>query len=467
MNSADKPTAETTASRRKVFTVSRLNQEVLQLLEGSFGTVWLQGELSNFSRPGSGHFYFSLKDSRAQIRCAMFKGRNRYVAFTPIDGDAVLVRGKLSLYAARGDFQLIVEHMEPTGAGKLQAAFEATRRELDARGLFSTETKRALPTMPATIGVVTSPTGAAVRDVLQVLARRYPQARVIIYPTMTQGAQAAPEIVRALGRAAQRQECDVLLLVRGGGSLEDLWGFNEVGVAEAIHACPIPLVAGVGHEVDVTIADLVADLRAPTPSAAAELATPECTTLQLRTQSARQALSRAVQRLLHNGGNQLGSLTTRLQARHPQRLLADHAQRVDELDMQLRRAWRVSGNQTAARLQQLTLRLAAHSPEHALAGAHAALAPLLLRLDNAMQGQITRHRTRFELSSRALNAVSPLAILDRGYAVVRHRDTVLTNTRNVKKGDLLSIRLSTGTVESSVTKVLAERLHSKKPIGKS
>jgi len=463
MNSTDNPDGESARSRRKIFTVSRLNQEVLQLLEGNFGTVWLQGELSNFSRPGSGHFYFSLKDSRAQIRCAMFKGRNRYVSFSPADGDAVLVRGKLSLYAARGDFQLIVEHMEPAGAGKLQAAFEATRQELDARGLFSADTKLALPAMPATIGVVTSPTGAAVRDVLQVLARRYPQASIIIYPTVTQGAQAAPDIVRALGRAARRQECEVLLLVRGGGSLEDLWGFNEVAVAEAIHACPIPLVVGVGHEVDVTIADLVADLRAPTPSAAAELATPDGAALQLRAQNARQALNRAMQRLLLNEGNRLNTLATRLQARHPQRMLADRAQRVDELDMRLRRAWQAFSSQKTAELQQLTLRLAAHSPKHALARAHASLTPLRLRLDNAMQGLISHNRSRFELSGRALNAVSPLAVLDRGYAVVKHRDAVLVDCSNVNKGDILSTRLSTGTIESSVTKVMADSLQSEKP----
>jgi len=246
---------------KKIFTVSRLNQEVQKLLESGFGTLWLQGELSNFSRPASGHFYFSLKDSQAQIRCAMFKGRNRYIDFQPASGDAVLVRGKLGLYSARGDYQLIVEHMEPAGAGKLQAAFEATKRDLDARGWFDSSSKKALPNLPKTIGIVTSPTSAAIRDVLQVLNRRYRQSSIIIYPTLTQGSAAAPNIVRALNQANQRQEVDVLLLVRGGGSLEDLWAFNEISVATAIRESAIPIVAGIGHEVDITISDLVSDLR--------------------------------------------------------------------------------------------------------------------------------------------------------------------------------------------------------------
>ena len=207
---------------KKIYTVSRLNQEVQRLLESGFGTLWLQGELSNLSRPASGHFYFSLKDSQAQIRCAMFKGRNRYIDFQPDNGDAVIVRGKLGLYAARGDYQLIVEHMEPAGAGKLQAAFEATKKALDARGWFAAEHKQPLPALPTSIGVITSPTGAALRDVLHVLKRRYRQSQVIIYPAMTQGAAAAPTLVRALQQANERREVEVLLLVRGGGSLEDL-----------------------------------------------------------------------------------------------------------------------------------------------------------------------------------------------------------------------------------------------------
>lgn len=439
------------APSRKIFTVSRLNQEVQQHLEKGFGTLWLQGELSNFSRPGSGHFYFSLKDSRSQIRCAMFKGRNRYVDFQPDNGDAVIVRGKLGLYAARGDFQLIVEHMEPAGAGKLQAAFEATKHDLNQRGWFAAEAKQSLPAMPGTIGIVSSPTGAALRDVLQVLARRYRAAQIIIYPTLTQGATAAPAIARALQTANLRAEADVLLLVRGGGSLEDLWAYNEIAVAEAIKDSHIPIVAGIGHEVDITISDLVSDLRAPTPSAAAELATPDTSSLQRRVDDARRALMRAMHANSSSNRQTMKQLLTRLHLRHPEQQLREQAQKLDELAQRLARAWQSSAHRLAARRQTAATRLAASSPSVQLERHLARQRSLDARLAVAMNTRKQRAQSRFDLLARSLHNVSPLAVLDRGYALVRKNDRVLLNAANVTPGDEIQARLATGEIVAVVS----------------
>lgn len=429
---------------KKIFTVSRLNQEVQKLLESGFGTLWLQGELSNFSRPASGHFYFSLKDSQAQIRCAMFKGRNRYIDFQPESGDAVLVRGKLGLYSARGDYQLIVEHMEPAGTGKLQAAFEATKRELDAKGWFDASTKKPLPTLPKTIGIVTSPTSAAVRDVLQVLNRRYRQSSIVIYPTLTQGSNAAPNIVKALSTANERQEADVLLLVRGGGSLEDLWAFNDRIVASAIRESHIPVVAGIGHEVDVTISDLVADLRAPTPSAAAELATPDTSTLH-------RSLTSAVQQLIRNHSNNLASmqrtvdaLNKRLQLRDPEIRMREQAQRVDDLENRLRRAWLSQHQSQRVSLRATQTSLQAYSPSNRLKGLQRVLDGFKQRQTAALLNKQRQSISQFELLTRALHGVSPLAVLDRGYAIVTKNGKPVTILSDLNPSEEVTTRLSDG-----------------------
>jgi len=452
-NSRGSPQAEVYACSvdKKIFTVSRLNQEVQKLLESGFGTLWLQGELSNFSRPASGHFYFSLKDSQAQIRCAMFKGRNRYIDFQPESGDAVLVRGKLGLYSARGDYQLIVEHMEPAGAGKLQAAFEATKRELDAKGWFDASTKKPLPTLPKTIGIVTSPTSAAVRDVLQVLNRRYRQSSIVIYPTLTQGSNAAPNIVKALATANERQEADVLLLVRGGGSLEDLWAFNELIVASAIRESRIPVVAGIGHEVDVTISDLVADLRAPTPSAAAELATPDTSTLY-------KSLTVAYQQLIKNHANNLASrrrmldaLTKRLQLRDPEIRMREQAQRIDDLENRLRRAWSSGFQSQRASLQAANASLHAYSPSNRLRSLQRALEGLKARQNTAILNKQRQSQSQFELLSRALHGVSPLAVLDRGYAIVTKNEKLITKISDINIDEEVTTRLSDGEMVAVVS----------------
>jgi len=260
---------------RDIYSVGRLNAEARGLLEGAFPLIWVQGELSNVSRPSSGHLYFTLKDANAQVRCAMFRGNNRFLKFRPADGAQVVVRASLSLYEARGDYQLIVQSMEEAGDGALQRAFEALKQKLAAEGLFEAAHKRALPTLPKRIGVITSPTGAAIRDILSVLKRRFPAIPVLIYPVAVQGQAAGAEIAAMIRRADMRRDCDVLIIARGGGSLEDLWAFNEEIVARAIFDCSIPTVSGVGHEVDFTIADFVADQRAPTPSVAAEMVSPD------------------------------------------------------------------------------------------------------------------------------------------------------------------------------------------------
>lgn len=444
------------AVEKKIFTVSRLNQEVQRLLETGFGTLWLQGELSNFSRPASGHFYFSLKDSQSQIRCAMFKGRNRAVDFEPNSGDAVIVRGKLGLYSARGDFQLIVEHMEPAGAGKLQAAFEATKRDLDAKGWFDAAAKRALPVAPRTIGVVTSPTSAALRDVLQVLNRRYRQARIIIYPTLTQGSAAAPAIVRALRQANQRQEVDVLLLVRGGGSLEDLWAFNEVSVAESIRESKIPIVAGIGHEVDITISDLVSDLRAPTPSAAAELATPDNASLTKTVNTLYLNLLRTHKTQLKALNAVVEQQSKRLYLRHPKLKLQEQTQRIDELEVRLGRAWQASFMHKSTYLSKLDTQLSAHSPTMQVAQHQKHAKFLHSRLAVAMENRRKQAKSRFDILARALHGVSPLAVLDRGYAIVKSNNKPLTSVEDVAPGDKVTTRLSDGEFQAVVSAITVQ-----------
>ena len=262
-------------SIREIFTVSDLNREARELLEGHFPLVWVEGEISNLARPSSGHIYFSLKDEAAQVRCAMFKMRNRLLNFQPENGQQVLARARISLYEARGDFQLIIEHMEETGDGALRRQFELLKHKLFEEGLFDESHKRELPSLPTRLGVITSPSGAAIRDILSVLKRRFPGIPILIYPVPVQGNEAPPAIIDAIKTAGIRKDCDLLILARGGGSLEDLWAFNDESVARAIYHCPIPVVTGIGHEIDFTIADFVADFRAPTPSAAAEYISPD------------------------------------------------------------------------------------------------------------------------------------------------------------------------------------------------
>ncbi len=442
---------------RDIYSVSRLNREVRRLLEQGFSRIWLEGELSNVARPSSGHLYFSLKDAGAQIRGAMFRNRNRSLAFTPEDGMQVLVRGKLSLYEPRGDYQLIVEHMEEAGDGLLQRAFEALKQKLSQEGLFDEEHKRPLPALPERIGVITSPSGAAIRDVLTVLGRRFPAIPVRIYPVPVQGREAAGEIAAALQLASRRRDCDVLILTRGGGSLEDLWPFNEEIVARAIHACDIPVISAVGHEIDVTIADFVADRRAPTPSAAAELASPDQQEWLQHIGHLAARLQGRMRETLAGRRQALGWLEKHLQQLHPGQTLRQQAQRLDELE---RRSLAVLHSTLASRqaaLAALHGRLQLHSPAGRIGELELRWRSAARRLGSAMQATLTARRQSLAVNSRALNAISPLATLERGYAIVSTPDgTILRNARDVQPGERISARLGKGQLACTVDEVSEE-----------
>ena len=415
---------------RDIYSVARLNREARVLLESGLGTIWVQAEVSNFSRPASGHWYFSLKDREAQLRCAMFRQRNMLARFTPRDGQLVLARGRVSLYEPRGDYQLLVEHVEDVGVGTLQRAFEELRTRLSAEGLFATDRKRLLPAAPVRVGVITSPTGAAIRDILHVLAQRFPAAAVLIYPVPVQGAAAAPAIAAALDLASTRAECEVLILARGGGSLEDLWAFNDERVARAIARCTLPVVAGIGHETDVTIADFVADVRAPTPTAAAQLAVPDRRVWLQRLVLLAQRFGSAMRRKLQDDTSQLHARHERLQRAHPGARLAQHAQRLDELELRLRRA--LDGQ---------------------LRDAATPLAPLAGRLQAAWSRAATAASSRLDLAARALHAVSPLATLERGFAIVAHAagGALIRRSADVLVGTDIEARLADGVLTARVT----------------
>lgn len=447
----DHPPEQAVRDERPIYTVSRLNAEVRDLLEHGFPLLWVEGELSNLARPGSGHWYFTLKDESAQVRCAMFRSRNNLVDFRPDDGDQVLVRARVSLYAPRGSYQLIVEHMEPAGDGALRRAFEALKNRLLEEGLFAPEHKKPLPAVPRRIGVITSGTGAAVRDVLSVLRRRYPLGEVTVYPVPVQGEAAAPAIVRALQRAGQRGDCDALILTRGGGSLEDLWAFNEETVARAIHACPVPVVSGVGHEVDFTIADFVADARAPTPSAAAELVSPDIADWRVRLEALSRTLISRQNRVLAQSRERLAWLDKRLAQQHPGRRLQERMQRLDEMETRLRRAMRQRRDGEQQRLQQTKTRLYNASPARHITAAENQRLQLVHRLRTAQQRRLERERSRLAVVARALNAVSPLATLERGYAIASNaRGDIIRDATDMAPDDRLRLRLHRGRLDCRV-----------------
>jgi exodeoxyribonuclease VII large subunit len=415
--------------------------------------VWLEGELSNFSAPSSGHWYFSLKDREAQIRCAMFRTKNTGVGFTPKAGQHVLVRGRVTMYEARGDYQLIAEHMEEAGVGALKREFERLKTQLAAEGLFALERKRELPRFPRRIGVVTSPTGAAIRDILHILARRFPPASVIIYPAPVQGAAAAPALVRAINAANARAECDVLIVTRGGGSLEDLWAFNDEHVARAIHASALPIVSAVGHEVDFTIADFVADARAPTPSAAAELVVPDrnaCLDVLSRTSD---RLLVALRRELRTIGTRLDAAGARLKLTHPGTRLLQQTQRLDDLEQRLIGSMRASLQEDRSRIGEALSRLIHHSPERRVREFRLRHDTLAGRLRHAVSAAVARADHRLALAARTLDMVSPLATLGRGFAIVtRAADgTLVTDVASLQTGDDIEARLARGRLRARVT----------------
>ena len=437
---------------RSVYTVSRLNKEVRMLLERGLGVLWVEGELSNFSQPSSGHWYFSLKDRDSQVRCAMFRAKNTALGFTPGAGQQVIARGRVSLYEPRGEYQLIVDHLEEAGLGALQREFERLKAKLAGEGLFAGERKRSLPRFPRRIAVVTSPTGAAVRDVLKILARRFPPAAVLVYPTAVQGAAAAPAIVQALHLASARKDCDVLILARGGGSLEDLWAFNDERVARAIRACAVPVVTGIGHEIDFTIADFAADSRAPTPSGAAELVAPDraaCLEALARMETRMAACMRRELRVV---SSRFASAGMRLKQAHPGMRLAHQAQRLDDLEQRLTGAAHAILHTRRHRLNDAFAILLQHSPERLVREYRRRYEGLDSRLRRAMNEYLSRRSHRVELAKRTLHAAGPEATLARGFAVVTRADgTLVTDARSVPAGEEIKARLASGSLRARVT----------------
>jgi len=436
-----------------IYSVTRLNREVRLLLEAGIAVVWIEAEVSNFARPASGHWYFSLKDQAAQVRCAMWKARNQLAGFTPREGQQVLARGRVSLYEPRGDYQLLVEYLEEAGLGALKRAFEELKARLAAEGLFAAEKKRSLPAAPRRIGLITSPTGAALRDMLHVLARRFPASEVLIYPVPVQGAAAAPAIVAALELAALRGECDVLILARGGGSLEDLWAFNDEQLARAIARSPIPVVTGIGHEVDFTIADFAADVRAPTPTAAAQLVVPDRRQWLERLGQLRQRFAAAMRRQLEDERARLAAAQSRLRLAHPGTRLIQHGQRLDELEQRLARATTRLLERVSERLHRLGTRVLARSPAGALREFELRRSALGARLLLAVRTRLIAAETRFGLASHGLQTISPLATLSRGFAVVtRLADgAVVHSAAGVNTGDEIEARLASGRLRARVT----------------
>lgn len=439
--------------RSAVYTVSELNHEVRAMLEARYPPIWIQGEISNLSRPASGHLYFSLKDARCQIRCAMFRLYNRSLGFPVTNGQQVLMRARVSLYPERGDFQLIAEYLEEAGAGALRRAFEALKQKLSVEGLFDEARKRPLPMVPTKLGIITSPTGAAIRDILIVLKRRFPGLPVLIYPVPVQGTGAANEIARMLKVANAHAACDVLILARGGGSLEDLSAFNEEVVARAMAASQIPMVTGIGHEIDFTIADLVADRRAPTPSAAAELATPDRVSLQQHLAKLRQRLALRTHACLQAHRQRLSWLQRRLV--HPRRRLRDRMQRNDELYLRLRRVAANALMVRQAQLSALAARLNRVDPSALLRIHRAHYEQLRQRLLIAGAQQLERRRLRLLTLRRQLEALSPQQTLQRGYAIVTAIPSgdLLRDARTANGGDQVRAKLAQGELLCTVDEV--------------
>ncbi|ABV86639.1 exodeoxyribonuclease VII large subunit [Shewanella pealeana] len=440
--------------KNDVYTVSRLNGEVRQLLEGQLGRIWLNAEISNFAAPGSGHWYLTLKDNFSQIRCAMFKGRNQAVTFRPANGQQVLVKGNISVYEPRGDYQLLIESMLPAGDGLLAQQYEALKMKLAAEGLFASDTKRPLPANIQKIGVVTSPTGAAIRDILHVLARRDSSIEVIIYPTPVQGSDAAKSICDAINLANSRAEVDVLLVTRGGGSLEDLWSFNDEGLAHTIYNSGIPVVSAVGHEVDMTISDYVADLRAPTPSAGAELLSKDADNKAQKLLSQLSRLKQAWQHYQLKKQSQVQTIEHRLQKQDPQRRLQMYEQSFDEMQLRLQQAMQTKLHAYALKQQNLSSRLANQSPQHRLTLEAQRLSYLSAKLNDAMDDKLKMSEQRLAHRAQQLDTVSPLATLSRGYSItLTGSGKVVQAPSDTCVGDTLTTRLRDGSVTSTVVEV--------------
>lgn len=442
------------SSEQQIYSVSRLNGEVRHLLESQLGRIWLSGEISNLIMASSGHWYLTLKDNYSQVRCAMFRGKNQQVRFRPANGQQVLVRAYISVYEPRGDYQLLIDSMQPAGDGLLAQQFEALKMKLAAEGLFSMEHKQPMPSHLRRIGVITSPTGAAIRDVLHVLKRRDPSLEVVIYPTQVQGDAAIGQIANAIRLANGRNEVDALLLTRGGGSLEDLWCFNSETVAREVFASHLPIVSAVGHEVDTSISDYVADVRAPTPSAGAELLSGDRQDKLVRLKQLNMRLRQGWVHYHLNTQQQLKNLDYRLQRQDPQRQLQLLAQRFDEQQLRLTSAMKQLLNRHNNQLQRLDGRLSAQHPKHQLNYSQQQLNHLQHKLQQLMLQQLSLADNRMKRAAHSLQSVSPLATLSRGYSISKNaNDQVITDAQALSVGDEMQTLLKNGVVYSAVTRI--------------
>ena len=446
------PPSDNPVAAREVYTPSALTRLVRDLLEDALPLIWVEGEISNCSRPASGHLYFTLKDAAAQVRCAMFKPRSTWLRFRPADGMHVVARARVSLYEARGEFQLVVESLEESGEGALQRAFAELKAKLAAEGLFDTALKRALPRVPRRVGVITSPTGAAIRDVLSVLARRFPLLEVEILPVPVQGREAPAAIVAMLNAASRARRHDVLLLTRGGGSLEDLWAFNDEAVARAIRACLIPVVSAVGHEIDFTIADFAADLRAPTPSAAAELLVPDRSDLMRGYARLRERLEQLLRRVIESRVQRIDHLLARVNAQRPQARLGRADERLSALRRRLLETVHGRLERRAGRLALSRTRLFARDPATLVSRRAERVHTLGARLHAVVALGIGQRAARLGEFARTLNAVSPLATLERGYAILSERESgrVVRSVAQAPAGTPLRARLADGELDLQV-----------------
>lgn len=434
-----------------VYTVSRLNREIRTVLEQGFASLILTGEISNFITPASGHWYFSLKDEKAQIKAAMWRGNNRSQSYRPENGAQVTVRARVSLYEPRGDYQLIVEHMEPAGEGQLKQEFDALKMRLAAEGLFSSAYKKPLPLNINHVGVITSATGAAIKDILTVLKRRAPQLEVIIYPAMVQGKEAHVHLINQIQLANARNEVDVLIVGRGGGSLEDLWCFNHEQLARAIYQSELPIVSAVGHEIDTTISDYVADVRAATPSAAAELVSPNTQELHSKVIELINRLNNAFKHDMADKRALATQLQHRLNLCHPRNQLNQKAQRLDELTIALQQGMRNRLYQQERTLNNLTPRLMRQSPDKKLSQASHQLMQIQTRLEQAMQHKLQHAQNSLALQASRLDSVSPLNVLARGYSITKTpQGKVVKSVDHIKTGDVLITELADGAIKSTV-----------------
>ena len=434
-----------------IYSVSQLNQSVRLMLENQLGAVWLTGEISNFSQPVSGHWYLSLKDENAQVRCAMFRMKNLRVSFRPTNGMQVLVRANVSLYEPRGDYQLIIESMHLAGEGLLMQQFEALKLKLAAEGLFAQHLKKNLPHFSKAVGIITSKTGAALQDILHILQRRDPSLKIIIYPTAVQGKDAATEIAQMIELANQRQEVDVLIVGRGGGSLEDLWCFNEEMVARAIFHSHLPVISAVGHETDVTIADFVADVRAPTPSAAAELVSRNQTELLQQFQYRRQRLEIALDRLFAEKQQKLKHLSLRLHNQHPQAQLRIQQQLITQLSHRLQQSLRHRWQKKAENLTALSMRLYKNPLPLRLQQYEQQLAQLKVRLNSHMNLTLSLQQKQLAHLCGKLDSLSPLKVLARGYSITQNQQNLtIRSLKDVNVGEHIKTRLTDGNIISQV-----------------